>query len=145
MPTSEFDAQRFFTDPDYTAPVVERNAALVEMYAGGGSSGTISRNRGGGTGIPVLDDGGNGPPGSTTGGNGGGGGGPGDGSNGGRGGDNRRITSEEKFALKGRVIKQSMMQVLGQKGYEKLNGDPFKEMTNLMAARQVLEDPSCPY
>lgn len=104
VPTSDFDAQRFFTDPDYIAPVVERNSALIEMYAGGGSSGTISRNTGG-SGTPVLDDGGNGPPGSTFGGNGGGGGGPGDGSNGGNGGDSRRITSEEKFALKGRVIK----------------------------------------
>ena len=76
--------------------MVERNAALIKMYAGGESSGTISKNRanGSGWGNAVLDNGGNGPSGPTIGGNGGDGGGSGDNSNGGSGGESRRITSD---------------------------------------------------
>ena len=76
--------------------MVERNAALIKMYAGGESSGTISKNIATESwGNAVLDNGGNGPSGPNIRGNDGeGGGGSGDNSNGGSGGDSRRITSD---------------------------------------------------
>ena len=53
VPTSEFDAQRFFTDSEYAAP------ALVAMYAGEEYPGTISAesNNTASWGSAVLDHG----------------------------------------------------------------------------------------